>query len=108
GASATPAGSYAAFRYDSSIEATWKCVTRNGVSATVTDTGIAIAHDQKFEIVLEPGVRAVFKINGQTVCNVTATVPDALFRVVNSLTALGAVIKTIYVGWIYVQGDPSP
>lgn len=108
GASTTPAGSYAAFRYDSSVEATWKCVTRNGVSATVTDSTIAIADDQKFEIVLEPGTRAVFKINGQTVCNVTGTVPDALFRVLDSLTALGAVTKTIYVGWIFVQGDPSP
>ncbi|HEU5187390.1 MAG TPA: hypothetical protein VFT87_02700, partial [Candidatus Saccharimonadales bacterium] len=108
GASATPAGAYAAFRYDTGAgDATWQCVTRNGASSTVTNSSIAINNDQKFEIVLDAGARAVFKINGQVVCNVTATVPDAVYRVVNSVTALDASLKTIYVGWIYVQGDPT-
>lgn len=106
-ASATPAGSFAAFRYDVGAgDATWKCITRDGVSATTADSGIAIADDQKFEIVLDDGTRALFKINGQIVCTVNTTVPsDNVYRVVNSITALDADVKTIYVGWIYVEGD---
>lgn len=107
-ASATPTGSFAAFRYDTGAgDAAWKCITNDGVSATTADSTVAIADDQKFEIILDAGVRAVFKINGQTVCNVTTTLPSSvLHRVVNSITALNAAIKTIYVGWIYVEGDP--
>jgi hypothetical protein len=108
GGSATPAGSFAAFRYDTGAgDATWQCVTRDGVAATTTDSGIAVAADQKFEIVLDDATRAVFKINGQVVCTVTTNIPTGLqYRVSNSITALSASIKTIYVGWIYVEGDP--
>ncbi|MGH7157706.1 MAG: beta strand repeat-containing protein [Candidatus Saccharimonadales bacterium] len=105
--SATPAGKFAAFRYDTGAsDATWKCITRDGATATTADSGVAIADDQKFEIIIDDGVRAVFKINGQTVCTITTNLPSALLRVVNSITALDAIFKTIYVGWIYVEGDP--
>ncbi len=107
GASATPAGEFAAFRYDTGAgDATWKCITRDGATATTTDSGVAIVDDQKFEILLDDGVRAVFKINGQAVCNITTTLPSAIYRVVNSITALDAATKSIYTGWIYVEGDP--
>lgn len=107
--SATPAGDYAAFRYDTGAgDATYKCVTNNNTTPTVADSGVTPTNAQKkLEILIQNGSRAVFKIDGQTVCTVATTLPGTVTtRVVNSVTTLTNAIRGMSVGWVYVEGDP--
>lgn len=76
----TPAASAlsgAAFRYSTALgDATWKCVTFDGASQTVVDSGVAVATTagKRFEI-SDNGSVTTFKIDGQTVATISTTRP---------------------------------
>ncbi len=109
GASATPAASYAAFRYDTSAgDTNWMCVTRGGAAApTATNSGIAASTTAvELEVILVQTTVAEFKINGVLVCTVSTTLPAAstLMRYSNSITNLAnGTARTLRTGWVYVE-----
>ena len=87
-ASATPALSYIAFRYDTGADGTafWRCVTDNGSgSPTVTTSASSIAINTSYDLRFEVGASSVaFYVNNgaSPVCTHTTTLPG-------STTAMG-------------------
>jgi hypothetical protein len=79
----TAANLGAAFRYSTVAgDTTWQCVTFNGTSQTVTDSGVTVAKDTRYDLVIDfvnyfagtPSVR--FYINSTLVATMTLTLPD--------------------------------
>ncbi len=103
-ASAMPAGEYLAFRYDTGAgDSTFKCVTNNGTSSTVVDSGVEPGGDQNLEISFSRS-RAIFKIGNRVVCNITTTLPESnISRALVSATTLTNQARSIYLAWIYVE-----
>ncbi len=110
GASANPAGNYAAFRYDTSVagETTWKCITKNNATQTISDSGITVsaAAGYKFEI-SETSTHVIFKINNVIVCDNTTNLPTAntMMRYSIGLTNLAASTHSLRVAWIFLDTD---
>lgn len=72
-----PAANYAAFRFSSGTDTTWKAVTYGGSSQTVVDTGVAFnaTVSTMFEIVPNAaGTSLTFRINGATVATIATNV----------------------------------
>lgn len=75
----------AAFRYSTvpgSPDTTWKAVTFNGVAETITDTGITVVKDTRYDFAIDfinmfAGTPSIlFYINGVLVVTQTLTLPD--------------------------------
>lgn len=110
GASDTVAGNYACFRYSTTApDANWKCITMNGVTQTVVDSGIAVDTGvHKFEVIFNDSVpNVVFKIDGKVVATITTNLPSAAtaLRFIVGGQTLEAVLKNIRYEWIYVEAD---
>lgn len=109
GASANPAGNYAAFRYDTSVagETTWKCVTKDNVTQTISDSGIAVTTAGIKMEIIETATDVVFKLDNVVVCDNTTYLPatNTLVRFSSSLTNLTAASHSIRFAWIYVEAD---
>jgi hypothetical protein len=104
-ASATPAGHYAAFRYDTSAGDTkLKCVTNNNTTPTIVDSGVGPTDypTNRLEII-NLTTHHVFKINGQTVCDIATTLPSSFMRVAGSVTTLSNAVRGLYIGWFYIE-----
>jgi hypothetical protein len=103
GTSATPAGHYAAFRYDTSVpDSNFKCVTNNNTTAEVNDSSVAgDTNGHLFEIVENAGVSIVFKIDGATVCTNSSKVPSSTNTVRQGFggKALNATPKKFDMSW---------
>jgi hypothetical protein len=109
GASANPAGNYAAFRYDTSVagETTWKCITRDGTTQTINNSGVTVTTTGiRMEIIIGAS-SVVFKIDGTVVCTNTTNLPAAatMMRFSNSITNLSAATHSLRIAWIYVETD---
>jgi len=75
-----PAGNHAALRFSSAAGANWSCVTKNGSTQNVVDSGTAFAGGTYYalEVIFDDSAPSVtFKINGASVCGspVTASLP---------------------------------
>lgn len=105
----TPGTTYAAFRYSTSAgDTTWKCVTEQGGSRTISDSGITVdTTGREFEVDVTSGTRVVFRIDGAAVCTNTANLPSASVnaRGVIYTRTLEAVAKNVRIGWLYNEGD---
>ena len=68
------------FRFDPSVSANWRTVTRNSATETVVDSGIAVVANKqvKFEIIqASVGASIKFLINGVLVATHTTNIPTA-------------------------------
>jgi hypothetical protein len=81
GASANPAGNYAAFRYDTTVpDTSWQCITKDGTTQTIVSSGIApiINGPVEFGIIFNDTIPNVtFYINGALVATITTHLPSA-------------------------------
>jgi hypothetical protein len=107
--SANPAGTYAAFRYDTGAgDTTWRCITRDGTTQNNQNSGINISTSGfKLEIVISSG-SVEFMVNGVTVCTNTTNLPTAntLLRASNTITNLVNGVDNLRIGWVYVEYEP--
>ncbi|MFZ1257995.1 MAG: right-handed parallel beta-helix repeat-containing protein, partial [Candidatus Saccharimonas sp.] len=108
GASANPAGNYAAFRYDTSVgDTNFMCVTKNVTTINAVSSGVPIdTAGHEFEIRQSP-TEVTFYIDGVRRCTNTTSLPIAntLLRYVNSVTTLEAVIKSLRVSFVYIESN---
>lgn len=76
---ANPAGNYVCFRFDTSAGDThWQCVTKDGTTQTIVDSGIAPVSGvrQRFAIDLDPDANKItFYIEGNLVGTITTHMP---------------------------------
>ena len=107
--SANAAGHYAAFCYDTSAgDANWKCITKDGTTQNIQDSGVAPSGSggvQKFEVSYSNTPSVTFKINGNVVCTSTANLPGVvqLYAWNNSVHALAASAITGRTGYVYLE-----
>jgi hypothetical protein len=109
-ASAVPAVSYTAFRYDTAADGTafWRCVTDSGTGAptvTVTTTPIAVDTSYRLRIIWLTGTTTVlFFINGVQVASHTTTIPATTTDLghVEQVRALAAADKKFRFGRVAV------
>ena len=99
----------AGFRFSTAIPDTnWQCVTFNGASQTLVDSGVAPAAlgQQRFEI-SDDGTTTTFKINGLVVATITTTRPagSAIMRQGAGHQTLEAVAKASNVALLYLEQD---
>lgn len=91
--------------------ANWQCVTANGSSTTIVDSGVAQGITNLFalEVDYTPGVSAVFKINGSVVATITTTLPTTglmgLYTAVTS-TNFGN-ISALRLAYMYAEAYPT-
>lgn len=80
GASANPAGNYAAFRFDTTASDTvWQCITKDGTAQNIQSSGVApiINTPQTFAIIFNDSTPNVqFYINGALVATSTSHLPS--------------------------------
>jgi hypothetical protein len=104
-----PVGNYAAFRYDTSVsgETTWKCVTKNGTTQLVNDSGITVGTTFIKMDILINATSVVFKINGSVVCTNTSSLPtgSTMMRHVISRRNLVVGIQSMQVAWLFLESD---
>lgn len=105
----TSAFSGAGFRFSTAVPDTnWQCVTFNGASQTVVDSGVAptALGQLRFEI-SDNGTSTIFKIGGVTVATITATRPaaSAIVRQGAGHQTLEAVAKVSNVALLYLEQD---
>lgn len=105
----TSAISGAGFRFSTAVpDTTWKCVTCDGASQTVVDSGVTVVASvaKRFEIT-DDGAQTVFKIDGAVVATITTTRPAAtvVVRQGFGVQTLEAVAKSASVGWLYTETD---
>jgi hypothetical protein len=108
-ASDNPAGNYAAFRYSTAAgDTTYKCITKDGTTQTIADSGVAPGTGgHKFEILHLASGQTTFKIDGGWACANTTHLPasSTMTRYVNTITTLTNAVRSIRVGWVYVESD---
>ena len=75
-----PAGNYAAFRFSTTTETTWKCVTKDNTTQNVVDSAVTVSAETQYALEIEfndatPSV--TFRINGSSVCSspITTNLP---------------------------------
>lgn len=98
---------YAFFRFSSVVPDTkWQCVTSNGTTQTVTNSGItADTNYHKWEIQFNDNIpNIVFSLDGTAACTVTATLPSAVtLTSYTMLTTQTAAAKVLDTCWSYMQ-----
>lgn len=109
GASANPAGHYAAFRYDTSVagETTWKCITKDGTTQNIQNSAVTVTTSGfKLEII-ESASNFTFYINGTLACTNSTNLPAAgtNMRYVMSNATNNAVITNARYAWLYIESD---
>lgn len=111
-AGANPAGNYAAFRFVNGTDTHFQCVTKDGTTQTVTDSGVAPSagfwastSSNVFQIISNDGVPNVqFYINGTLVATNTTHLPTsgtatAWMNVSKSASAIGVGPN---MSWLYI------
>ena len=105
---ANPAGTYAAFRYDTSVaDANWQCITKDGTTQNILNSGVAASTNQvDFEIIVS-AAQVDFKINGATVCSSVSNLPTASTMLHYNISRRNLVVgaQSIQVGWLYFESD---
>lgn len=100
---------FAAFRYDSETEGTYRFVTANAGSAwTTNNTGVPVVINQHrhFEIVEDVANATWYGvIDGVTVATNTSNLPSGNMQSMVHIATLEAVSKTNYVSYIEVTGN---
>lgn len=109
-ASATPAVSYAAFRYDTGAgDANWQCVTDNGSGVpTVTNSTVAVTGTTSYRlriVILTGSGTVLFFINGVLRATHTTTLPAVTTDLghVEQLRNLVAAARSMRVGMVRVS-----
>jgi hypothetical protein len=96
----------AGFRYSTSAsDTTYKCLTCNASSCTINDSGVTADTNLHLFEVEWTGSAYQFRIDGNTVCTNTTTLPaaDQPQLIVVYLRTLTAVDKTIDIGGMYYE-----
>lgn len=76
--SATPTANIASFRYDTGAgDSTWKCVSSNASTNTITDSGVTVAASSTYDLSLDTSdpAKVVYFINGAAVATITTNLP---------------------------------
>lgn len=97
----------AAFRFSTGVPDThWQCVTGNGSSNTVADSGITPDTGQHMFEITVGASNVVFAIDGSTVCTVSATMPTGTLRMLETINnvANAAVMSLDTATW-YAEQD---
>jgi hypothetical protein len=103
-ASATPAVTYAAFRYDTAADGTafWRCASDNGSGTPeVTTTAVAVAVDTAYTFRIHcDGSDVLFYLDGTLVATHSTTIPAATTLMGHRavVTALAAAVKSLKFG----------
>lgn len=107
--SANPAGSYAAFRYDTSAGDTHlQCVTKDGTTQTIVDSGITPVVGTRYRLAIDmdyDNSQVLFYIEGVLVATITTHLPAAAtaLRWVQVGNILSGSLQLVY-GSLYVIG----
>ena len=108
---ASPAGKYALFRYIHGTDTNWQCMTSDGTTQTLTDSGTAVdTAIHTWEIIFNDGTpNVVFQIDGVTKCTLTTHLPGNGVVVRRGwYVGLGGSGSTAFAEEaFYVQSDPT-
>lgn len=73
-----PATHLAGFRYSQSVDTNWRCCTKDAVTLSNADSGVAVAADTRYDLTVSiESARVVFYINGRPVAERTANLPGS-------------------------------
>lgn len=105
-----PAGNYAGFRYSTNAgDSTWKAITKDGTTQSVTDTGVSVnTAIRKFEVIEDvANARWLFKIDDILVASKSTNLPTAgtNLRPCVGVTTLENVAKNIRVESVEIRSD---
>lgn len=98
----------ALFRFSSvAADTTWKCLTSNGTSTTVTDSGVTADTNGHLFGIQEDNVANQFRfyIDNNLVCTVTATLPTGLMQWTEIVTTQTTAAKVMDVAWSLTSSD---
>ena len=106
-----PAGNYAAFRYSSSADSNYKCITKDNTTQNVQDSGVAVDSTayHEYEIRESAGVNFTFYIDGTLVCTNSTNLPTSgtPLRYIYTVTCVVCAPTAVNIrnGWIYIESD---